>query len=80
MEDEVNLLENTIIGTEKIAVAGGGGSGGGGGSTVFKFKDLDDGSTTKYFTLDAKEAKLKFNISSTIMTDNGIVEMVIYVG
>ena len=80
IKDEVNLLENTIIGTEKIAVAGGGGSGGGGGSTVFKFKDLDDGSTTKYFTLDAKEAKLKFNISSTIMTDNGIVEMVIYVG
>jgi hypothetical protein len=75
-----NLLDNTIIKTVKIAIAGGGGGIAGGGLSRFIFKDLDDGSTTKYFRSDAKEAILKFNLSSTILEGNSIIEMTYFVG
>ena len=72
---------NPIIDTKKLTVAGSGGSGGGGGSTISRItiKDLD-GNAQKYYTADVTEAKLRFNVTSTLLEGNSIIEMTYQIG
>lgn len=73
---------NPIIDTKKLTVAGSGGTGGGGGgSTISRItiKDLD-GNAQKYYTADVTEAKLRFNVTSTLLEGNSIIEMTYQIG
>lgn len=73
---------NPIIDAKKLTVAGSGGTGGGGGgSTISRItiKDLD-GNAQKYYTADVTEAKLRFNVTSTLLEGNSIIEMTYQIG